>query len=266
MFRGWLALALVLCVRSATAQNPAYTADSIVNASDYSKGPFAPGSLLTIFGTNLSFNTAGLNSDNVTSHTIPFSLGNVSVLIDNVAAPLLYVSPSQINVMIPPNEIAGNSTLQVIRQGNSSALVVNLTLVAGAPALFVSADHYALAQDFNAKYALATAAAPAHPGDLLVLYATGLGGTQPLPVSGEIPQTAGFINGFATGALQVLLNGKALDPKTIPYAGLTPGYAGLYQLNFYLPGDCPANPTIQIAMGGKLSAANVMLAVAVTAQ
>ena len=41
--------------------------------------------------------------------------------------------------------------------------------------------------------------------------------------------------------------------------GLTPGFAGLYQINFYLPGDCPANPQIQIAMGGQLSAANVAL-------
>jgi uncharacterized protein (TIGR03437 family) len=264
MFRGRLALGVVVSGYLAMAQTPppTYAASSIVNASDYSVGPFAPGSLLTIFGSNLSFNTAGLTADNTAGSRLPFFLGNISVVIDNVAAPLLYVSPTQINVMVPPNEIAGNVTLQVVRQSVAGPMVT-ITLVAAAPALFVSSDHYALAQDYNAKYALATAAAPAQPGDLLVLYATGLGGTQPLPAVGQIPQFAGFVNGFASGALQVFLNGKALDPKTIPYAGLTPGFAGLYQINFYLPGDCPANPEIQVAMGGQLSAANVMLAVAV---
>lgn len=265
MFSAWRMLAILFCGGVAMAQAPSYTSSSIVNASDFSTGPFAPGSLISIFGTNLSFTTATLNADNTTDETLPFSLGNIKVIIDNAAAPLLYVSPAQINVMIPPNEIAGNVTLQVVRQSVAGP-AVTISLVAGAPALFVSADHYALAQDFNASYGLATAKAPAVPGDLIVLYATGLGGTQPLPNIGQIPQFAGFVNGFTTGSLQVLLNGKALDPKTIPYAGLTPGFAGLYQINFYLPGDCPVNPQIQIAMGGQLSASNVNLAVAVSSQ
>ena len=265
MFCALRMLAVVVCSGIAMAQAPSYVASSVVNASDYSAGPFAPGSLVSIFGANLSFNTASLNADNTTGGTLPFSLGNIKVIIDNAAAPLLYVSPAQINVMIPPNEISGNVTLQVVRQSVAGP-AVTISLVAGAPALFVSADHYALAQDFNNNYALATASAPAQPGDLIVLYVTGLGGTQPLPGIGQIPQFAGFINGFATGAVQVLLNGRALNPTTVPYAGLTPGFAGLYQINFYLPGDCPVNPQIQIAMGGQLSAANVALAVAVPSQ
>ncbi len=255
----------MVCGGIALAQPPTYTAAGIVNASDYSPGPFAPGSLLTIFGSNLSFNTAGLTGDNTSGGQVPLQLGNISVIIDNAAAPLFYVSPTQINVMIPSNEIAGNIPLQVVRQGVQGPLVT-IALLSAAPALFVAANRFALAQDYNAGYALATPAAPAQPGDLLVLYATGLGGTQPTPLVGEIPATAAFINGFAANALQVQLNGKAIDPKTIPYAGLTPGYAGLYQINFYLPGDCPPNPLIQISMGGALSAANVMLAVAASNQ
>jgi uncharacterized protein (TIGR03437 family) len=265
MFPAWRALAVVFCGGIAMAQAPSYASSSIVNASDFSPGPFAPGSLISIFGANLSFTTATLTADNTSGETLPFSLANVKVIIDNTAAPLLYVSPFQINVMVPPNEIAGNVTLQVVRQSIAGP-AVTIRLVAGAPALFVSADHYALAQDFNAHYALATAKTPALPGDLIILYATGLGGTQPLPKIGQIPLFAGFVNGFTTGALQVLLNGKALDSKAVPYAGLTPGFAGLYQINFYLPGDCPANPLIQIAMGGQLSANNVILPVAVSSQ
>lgn len=259
MFRVVFALSLILS-GSVMAQAPSYTASNVVNASDYSPGPFAPGSLIAIFGTNLAFGAAGLNGDN-TSGKLPFTLANVTVVIDNVAAPLLYVSPTQINAMVPSNEIAGNISLQVVRQGLQGPKIT-ITLATAAPALFVSSDHYALAQDANASFAVATGDAPAQPGDLMVLYATGLGGTQPLPGIGQIPQTAGLINGFASGAIQLLLNGVAIDSKTMPYAGLTPGFAGLYQINFFLPGSCGPNPTIRLAMGGLLSADNVMLPVA----
>jgi uncharacterized protein (TIGR03437 family) len=59
----------------------------------------------------------------------------------------------------------------------------------------------------------------------------------------------------------VLLNGNAIDPRTIAYAGLTPGFAGLYQVNFFLPGNCPPNPQIQLAIGQQVSATGIMLAV-----
>lgn len=257
----WRALAVVLSAGAAMAQAPAYTASSIVNASDYSPGPFAPGSLISIFGSNLAFGTSGLTSDNTGGGTLPFFIGNVSVIIDNATAPLLYVSPTQINVMIPPTEVPGNASLYIVRQ-NVVGPTVTLPLVAAAPALFVAADHSALAQDYNANYALATAASPAKPGDLMILYATGLGYTQPLPQTGAIPETPADITGFTSGALSVLLNGKPIDQSTIAYAGLTPGFAGLYQINFYIPGDCAANPQIQVVMGAQSSAANVTLAVA----
>ncbi len=255
------ALGVLLFSGAALAQSPSYTAASIVNASDFSTGPFAPGSLISIFGTSLSFNTAGLSAGNTESNQLPLMLGNVQVLIANMTAPLLYVSPTQINLMIPSILTPGNVALQVLRQGVVGP-AVTLPLVAAAPAPFVSSDHFVVAQDYNARYALATASAPAKPGDLIVLYATGLGGTQPLPATGEIPQSAAYIVGFSSGALQVLLNGKAIDPSTIPYAGLTPGFGGLYQINFFLPGDCPPNPQIQIAMGAQLSPPNMLLAVA----
>lgn len=260
MFRGWLALGILLSGGAAMAQSPSYTSASIVNSSNYSPGPFAPGSLVSIFGTSLSFSTAGLTTADTEGNLLPFDLAYVIVTIANQPAPLLYVSPTQINAMVPTNLTPGNVTLQVNRQGTVGP-PVTIALTAAAPALFLSPDNFALAQDYNAKYALATAAAPAKPGDLLVLYATGLGGTQPLPATGEIPQTAGLINGFAAGALQLLINGKALDSSTIPYAGLTPGFAGLYQINFYLPGNCPVNPQIQIQMGALMTPANAMLAV-----
>jgi uncharacterized protein (TIGR03437 family) len=260
-----MALAAVAFCGAARGQAPSYSAASIVNASDYSPGPFAPNSVLTIFGENLANLPAnspgiGLTQQNITSGSLPFELASIFVYIDNTQVPLLYVSSTQINLLVPTTQTAGPRPLRVVRQSLTGP-TVTITLVDAAPALFPSPDNFAAAQDFNANYAMVTAAAPAQPGDLIVLYATGLGPTQPLPDTGEIPETPGLIIPSAFNTLHVLLNGVAIDPKTMPYAGMTPGYAGLYQVNFYLPNPCPPNPQIQLAIGPQVSAQGIMLAV-----
>ena len=60
---------------------------------------------------------------------------------------------------------------------------------------------------------------------------------------------------------QVLLNGTAVDPRLIQYAGQAPGFAGLFQINLQLPADSPANPEIRIGFGANLSPAQRFLPV-----
>jgi uncharacterized protein (TIGR03437 family) len=263
MFRAWMALAAVAFCGAARGQAPSYSAASIVNASDYSPGPFAPNSMITIFGSNLAnlpvdSPGVGLTQQNIDSGTLPVELASISVYIDTYQVPLLYVSSTQINLLVPTVEIAGDVPLWVVRQGNPGPKVT-ITLMKAAPALFPSPDNYALALDHNASSAVMTAAAPAQPGDLIVLYAAGLGSTQPNSQTGEIPQFAGLIS--AIKSFQLLLNGKAIDPTTVPYAGQAPGFPGVYQVNFYLPNPCPPNPQIQLAVGPQVSAPGIMLAV-----
>jgi uncharacterized protein (TIGR03437 family) len=101
---------------------------------------------------------------------------------------------------------------------------------------------YVIAQD--SKGNLLTADAPAHAGDIVVVYATGLGRTSPNPAVGEIPGYAA--NMLAIASLKVTLDGTAVDPSLIKYAGLTPGSAGLYQINIYIPDGAHDNPEIQV--------------------
>jgi uncharacterized protein (TIGR03437 family) len=258
MFRAWLALAATLLCGAARGQAPTYSTASIVNAANYATGPFAPNSVVSIFGVNLAFSTAGLTQSNVVAGSLPFQLANASVYLDSVQVPLLYVSPSQINFMVPSNQIAGDVTIRVVRQG-VTGLPVTVTLVDAAPAPFQDSSGFAIAQDWNSNYAVITPGAPAQPGDLLILYVTGMGRTQPNPATGEIPQFIGNITNPA--ALQILLNGVPIDPNLVKYAGLTPGSAGLYQINFYLPGNAAPNPEIRIAMGSQVSPAGLKLAV-----
>src|SRR5580704_3350533 len=134
MSRHFLVLG-VLVLKTALAQSPAYTAASIVKSSDYSSGPFAPNSVLSIFGSTLSWYTYALESGDIAANTLPIELVGVEVYVDNWPSPMLYVSGGQINFIVPGNEIAGDVTVRVVREGVTGP-VVTITLANAAPGLF----------------------------------------------------------------------------------------------------------------------------------
>ena len=238
---------------AAWGQAPAYTSDNIVNASDYSSGPFAPNSVLTIFGANLAWDTRQLAATDIVNNTLPTTLDSVAVYVDNWPAPLIYVSPTQINFIVPGNEIDGSVPVRVVREGVTGP-EITLQLIDAAPALFASAG-YAIATLPDGT--LLTPDAPAQAGDVVVVYATGLGKSLPNPAPGVIPLTPDPVAGLST--LNVYLNGVAIDPSLILYAGVTPYNAGLYQINLFLPGDTPANPEIRVSAGAQESLAGLLL-------
>jgi len=261
MSRALAALAATLFCGAASGQAPplpSYSTASIANASNYSLGPFAPNSVLSLFGVNLAFSTQGLTSDNTSTSRLPFQLGSAVVYVDNTPVPLLFASPGQINFLIPTNQLNGDLKVRVVRQGITGPEVI-IAQVDAAPALFQTSAGYAIAEDWNANYAVITPDLPAHPLDMIVLYTTGLGRTQPNPLTGEIPQYPGSIENMST--LKVLLDGSAIDPLLIKYAGITPGFAGLYQINLILPGNTGTNPEIRVAMGNQTSPPGLLLAV-----
>jgi uncharacterized protein (TIGR03437 family) len=253
MIRHWSVLALLM-TGAGWGQAPAFSAANIVNASDYSSGPFAPNSVLSIFGTNLSWYTQALTSGDIAGNILPTQLQNVQVYVDNWPAPLLYVSGSQVNFIVPGNEISGSIAVRVVREGVTSP-EVNLTLAGAAPALFAQSTGYALAE--HADGSLITASSPAQAGDTVVVYATGLGQTQPNPSPGEIPQTAASI--VSLGSLVVYLDNTAVDSGLIKYAGVTPFSVGLYQINIQLPGTLLSDPEIRVAVGGQSSIAGLKI-------
>jgi len=240
------------------AQAPDYTAAGIVNASDYSAGPFAPSSVLSLFGSNLAFTTEAVSPQTLAAGTLPLELASISVCVNNVRVPLLYASPTQINFLLPSDVIPGDAALTVVRQGLRGPLVT-ISLVEAAPALFVTTGGFAIAQDWNSGYTVMTADAPAHPGDIAILYATGLGATSPPWPTGEVAQSAAYI--AQRNNLQVLLDGVAVDPHQVLYAGVTPGYSGLYQINFVIPPGTGPNPEIRVQIGSQISIPSVKLAV-----
>ncbi len=199
-----------------------------------------------------------LTSDLIVGGFLPTMMGGAEVFVDGSMAPLLYVSPGQIDFLIPITEIPGNALVTVVRQGVYGP-TVTINMATAAPQLFTDSKGFVIATDWNNGNSVITESAPAHGGDLVILYATGLGAAAPSTLSGQLAQYASPIVNLSS--LKVVLNGAALDSSAILYAGFSPGSAGLYQINLLLPANAGTNPAIQVSVAGQTSAAACQLAV-----
>lgn len=255
MFRSWLALA-VLCAGTARGAGPNYSAAGIVNASNYAGGPFAPNSVISIFGSGMARSTHALTTSDIVSGRMPDELNYVRVYVQDQPVPLLFVSDGQINFIMPSVLNTGPVRIRVVAEGITGP-EISVTLVDCAPALFALTDGYVIATSAAGK--LLTADSPARAHDIVVVYATGLGRTSPNPGTFDIPNYAALIVAMPT--LKVTLGGKPVDPMLIKYAGLTPGSAGLYQINIEIPDDTPSGAEITVAAGGSTPQTGLKLAV-----
>jgi uncharacterized protein (TIGR03437 family) len=240
------------------AEAPLYSAASIVNAADNQPGTLAPNTLATIYGKNLAYGTRALTPDDIRGGVLPtvFPGTGVRVLIGALPANLYYVSPTQINFLVPPNLLPGSVNLYVAVDGLAGP-PVSIQLAASSPALFQLDQQNVIATRPDGS--LITTSAPAQPGDTVVLYATGLGQTAPPAVYGMLPTQAAILK--PGGDFSVQLDGSAVDASAVSYAGVAPGFAGLYQINLTLPASTGGNPEIRIGLAGSSSPSGLRLAV-----
>lgn len=254
-----MAVAL-LFLGSAWGAVPSYSAASIVNAANSAPGPFAPNSILTIYGSGLARSTQGITGSDVQGGFLPTELNSTQVFVGDASggtpAPLFYVSDGQVNFVLPGTVGPDPVVIRVVREGQYGP-AVTLTLAPAAPALFTTAAGYALAS--RADYSLISPDNPAHAGDIVVLWTTGLGKTAHNPQPGELPNYTSQLLDLT--ALQVTIGGVPVDPARIQYAGLTPLSAALYQINLVLPATVPSDPEIRVTVSGQTSPAGVKLAV-----
>jgi uncharacterized protein (TIGR03437 family) len=226
---------------------PTLVSASAVNAASYTLGNgIAPGSYISLFGTYLSDVSQGA------SYTpLPIAMETptyyVSVAFDangvSVPGALSFVSPGQINVQVPW-ELAGQSS--VLIKVNNEPLNGNLITVpvtTYSPALFVVNG---IAAALNLNYQLITTSNPATRGDYVVLYANGLGPVSNQPADGAVAQ--GNPLSSTTTAATVTIGGQ---PANVEFAGLAPGFAGLYQLNVQVPTNISAgSQPVVVSIGG----------------
>jgi len=231
-----------------------------LNACNLANGPFAPNTVVSVYGSAMAWSNYSLAASDIAGGNLPTNLNGVEVVVNNVPAPLYMVSTGQINFLMPTNLIAGPVAVRVVRQGMVGP-EVDLNVQAAAPALFATpgAADYAIAQQWP-EYSAIAPDTPTTPGSIVVLYASGLGRTDPYPSqSTEIPIYPGVLE--AIQSFQILLDGVPLDPSNVLYAGICPGWTGLYQVNLILPADVGPDPEIRLAVGKSVSAPGTKLAV-----
>ncbi len=233
---------------SRPSEAPSYSAASIVNSASNLPGPLAPNTIATLYGGNLAYSTSAMSAGDIRGLALPVALAGVRVLVRNVPANIYYVSPGQVNFLVPSLLEAGPADVQLTRDGRAGP-AVNIVLAGAAPALFLRDRATVIAT--RADGSLIGDDAPAHPGDDIVLYATGLGRTAPDAPYGLIPAQPAPLGDPA--AFQVLVDGSPLEASRIAYAGLAPGFAGLYQINLKLPDWLGDDPRIQIRVGDQVS-------------
>jgi uncharacterized protein (TIGR03437 family) len=230
------ALACLLAGASAVlAQSaaPTITPGGVVNAADYTPA-VAPGMNIAVFGNSL----ASASGASIAIGTpLPTVLDGTSVEMNGQAIPLFFVSPTQINAQMPFG-VSGQVQVRVRTAAGVSA-PATVTVTASAPRLFTKTmdgkGEPILVH--NTDWSLVSAASPARPGEYVILFLTGLGAVSPAIAAGQAGGDNGQngpLNQLPAGAVTVVFGGK---PVAILFAGLAPGWVGLYQINLQVPAD-----------------------------
>jgi len=227
----------------------------IVNAASYA--PFtagvSDGELVTLYGANLAANT-------VFASAVPYAtmLGGVQVLVNNVAAPIYYVSPTQISVLVPFETSSPVAQFQVINNGTVSNVVtelVNLT----TPGVFTTPNFNGLgygAVQHNADGTPVSPSSPAQPGEYVNVYLTGLGAVSPAIADGAAPPLSPL--SYTSNTITADIGGVA---ATVAFGGLAPGLAGLYQVSLQIPSAAAAGDNTLGISGPDSSAMQALISI-----
>jgi uncharacterized protein (TIGR03437 family) len=238
---------------------PAIQNGGVVNAASLQVGRgLAPGSYISIFGRGLSEVTRVFNTP-----YLPLALAGVSVSFDvpekNLSVPgrLHFVSDGQINVQVPWELQGSSSALLKISIGDSSSTLVTVPLLDHSPAAFEYSEAgtgRALVAALDPSFNLVTSSNPARRGNVVQIYANGLGPVTNPPASGEVtpaePLSATRV------APTVTIGGR---PAEVLFSGLAPYNVGLYQINLRVAADTPTGlqPVVITSNGIQSKAANV---------
>jgi uncharacterized protein (TIGR03437 family) len=187
-----------------------------VNAASFATG-MAPGALETVTGVNLT----GGQPPSAAGYPWPATLGGVRVLLDNTPLQLLYVSDTQVNFYVPRDAPLGAATLTVVTPSGAQA-AINANIAAVQPGIFNGAV-------LHAGTTVSAATTPVHAGDFIEIYGTGLGQTS-------------SVNGLETAVLAPTVFFGAMPVRAV-FAGLAPGFVGLYQVNVQVPAGLPPGLT-----------------------
>jgi uncharacterized protein (TIGR03437 family) len=224
-----------------------YSSGSVVNSAT-GQPVLAPNGFATIYGKDFALVERALTAADMQAGVLPLTLPGtgVRVFVEGIAAPLWYVSATQINFLVPPNLLPKRDATVVVTALGRTGPAVNVNLAAESPGLFQADPETPVAVRLDGT--LVRRDHPIERGAVVVLFATGLGRTLPDAQYREVARQSAWI--VRRAEFELKLDGAPVAAKDIRYVGLAPGFAGLYQINLQVPSDTADNPEIRIALGG----------------
>ena len=239
-----------LAVPVSGGTSPLIRPDGVITASAFGgSAAIAPGTFIEIYGQNLAATTRSWQASDFTGDTAPKSLDSVSVRINGQPAFVSYVSPSQVNALVPSAIAPGTAVVTVQNGGqisNPDTVMVNALepgLLAFPLATSASGQYVvAIFPDYTTYVLPPGTGVPvpsrrAKAGDIITLYGIGFG-----PVIPDVPagNTARQANSLQA-SVEVRFDGH---PGQVAYAGSAPGFVGLYQLNVVVPDGVVVTGTV----------------------
>jgi len=214
---------------------PRINASGVVNAASFAPGATA-GSLATVFASGVRSTVGSTSADRV---PLPTTLGQVSITVNGTPAPILAVANAngreQVNFQVPW-EVAGQSNATfVVSFSGTPSVPANVALSEMQPAIY-SSDGTQAVVVHNVDYTLVTPSKPLVAGEYAFLYAAGLGRVT------NTPATAAGATGVAPySTTQTSVGVRVANlPAEVQFAGLAPGFVGVYQVNFRMPTGVPS--------------------------
>jgi uncharacterized protein (TIGR03437 family) len=208
--------------------------DGITNAASFQPGLPMSGGLASMFVHGLTIS----GTVEAAGAPLPLELAGVSIIVNGIPAPILSVSnlrvpgaigSQQINFQVPfEASVQTFASVELRYQGVSSFGMPVTT----PPGIFTLPDGSGAIQHAS-DYNLVNPQSPAAPGEVIIVYATGLGPVRPAVSTGSAATTAAPINGYC-------YTPPTVNVGDVLYAGLAPGFPGLYQMNVRLSPDIPS--------------------------
>jgi uncharacterized protein (TIGR03437 family) len=243
---------------AAPSTDPYISPNGVVNAASFASGAVTAGEIVTVFGKN--FGPAQLTTHRLTAAgLLDTTLGETRVLVDGVAAPMIYAAREQVSAVVPYAAAGKKSVNMEIEYKGVRSVPLQVFATATAPAIF-SLDSSGKGQGaiLNQDYTVNGAGNAAARNSIVMLFATGEGETTPAGIDGK-PAAAPW----PQPKLPVTVRIGGIEAEVL-YAGGAPGMvAGLMQVNARVPaGVAPGSAVaVQLKASETLSPATITMAV-----
>jgi uncharacterized protein (TIGR03437 family) len=225
---------------AAAATGPVINADGIVIHAGTS-ATVSPGSIVDIYGTGL----AATEVNAPAGAALPLTLGGVQVTVNGTPAPLIYVGPLQIIFQMPYETALGTASIVVVNN-NAASSPGAVTVEQAAPFILSFGANRAVV--VNQDRSVNAPGNGGKPGDALVAYLIGSGPLDnPIATGAEATSSPLSREKLTT---TVTVGGSNAG---VQFAGMTPGFAGLMQINFVMPNLAPGDYPMRVTIGGAVS-------------